>query len=58
MNKKKFKLTKNKAAFVDIIHTDAGYLGTNELSGDVDFFANGGRTSDQPNCQNITAIFS
>jgi len=32
------------------IHTDAGLLGTKGVSGHVDFFANGGRTKDQPAC--------
>jgi len=48
-----YKLDKSKADFVNIIHTDAGYFGTKELSGHVDFFVNGGRTRDQPACRNF-----
>lgn len=34
--------------FVDVIHTDAGLLGTSQNVGDVDFYPNGG--SKQPGC--------
>ncbi|XP_075985087.1 pancreatic triacylglycerol lipase-like [Anticarsia gemmatalis] len=42
------RLNKNDADFVDVIHTDAGVYGINELVGHVDFFPN--RGSEQPNC--------
>jgi len=48
-------LTKDKAHFVDILHTDAGFLGTAKLRGHVDFFANGGKGKDQPPCVAATA---
>lgn len=36
------RLIKDDAELVDIIHTNAGYLGRTDLLGHVDFFPNGG----------------
>lgn len=41
-------ISKNDASFVDIIHTDAGIVGTPFNTGTVDFWPNGGRR--QPGC--------
>ncbi|XP_070507980.1 lipase member H-like [Chironomus tepperi] len=41
-------LRKGNARFVDIIHTDAGLVGTTASTGDLDFWANGGKN--QPSC--------
>ena len=43
-----FRLDESDASYVDVIHTDAGVLGTNRRNGDVDFYPNGG--SRQPGC--------
>lgn len=43
-----FRLDETDASYVDVIHTDAGVLGTNRRDGDVDFYPNGG--SGQPGC--------
>ena len=48
---KELTLDKTKAKTVLIFHTDSGLLGTKVPRGHVDFFANGGRTKDQPTCQ-------
>jgi len=53
-----YKLDKSKAEFVDVLHTDAGIMGTTQLSGNVDFFANGGRSSDQPACTTFIETIS
>ncbi|KAJ8970109.1 hypothetical protein NQ314_001399, partial [Rhamnusium bicolor] len=45
---KNFKLTKDDAHQVQIIHTNAGFLGEVNQVGHVDFCVNGGRF--QPNC--------
>ena len=42
------RLDKSDAKYVDVIHTDAGGLGTDLVIGHADYFPNGGR--DQPNC--------
>lgn len=42
-------ISKNVAFFVDIIHTDAGVLGTSVSTGTVDFWPNGGKPV-QPGC--------
>jgi len=44
-------LDKDKADFVEIIHTGAGMLGTKVPRGHIDYFANGGRSMDQPYCK-------
>ncbi|XP_037047943.1 endothelial lipase-like [Bradysia coprophila] len=44
-------ISKSDAAFVDIIHTDAGVLGANVNTGTVDFWPNGGKN--QPGCSFI-----
>lgn len=43
------RLDPTDAAFVDIIHTCAGYLGYSQPCGHVDFYPNGG-TYRQPGC--------
>ena len=35
-------LDKTDAKYVDIIHTNAGYIGTADIVGDTDFLPNGG----------------
>lgn len=47
----KLNLNRNKAVFVEVLHTDAGAYGTTESLGDADYFANGGRGVDQPKCE-------
>ncbi|KAJ8710418.1 hypothetical protein PYW07_009784 [Mythimna separata] len=42
------RLTRNDAAFVDVIHTDAGVYGLDQKIGHVDFWPNSG--SEQPGC--------
>lgn len=46
----KFRLTKNDANFVEIIHTSSGSYGQYAQTGHVDFNVNGGRL--QPVCLN------
>ena len=46
--KEEYRLDKNDATFVDVIHTDAGFAGTTLNLGDADFYPNGGR--EQPGC--------
>ncbi|XP_068676124.1 inactive pancreatic lipase-related protein 1-like [Montipora foliosa] len=46
--KKEYRLDKNDATFVDVIHTDAGFAGTTLNMGDADFYPNGGHK--QPGC--------
>ena len=43
-----FRLDASDASYVDVMHTNAGSLGTNQASGDIDFYPNGGTT--QPGC--------
>ena len=45
---KDFRLDESDASYVDVIHTNAGFLGTNQRVGDIDFYPNGG--SHQPGC--------
>jgi len=45
-------LDKTKASYVDVIHSGSGMLGTKGPAGHVVFWANGGRTQDQPGCKN------
>ncbi|XP_024081436.1 lipase member H-B isoform X2 [Cimex lectularius] len=47
---KSFKLTKDDAHVVQVIHTNAGLLGEHPQIGHVDFCVNGGRS--QPACKN------
>lgn len=49
-----WKLDKNDADFVDVIHTSAGTFGKLEATGHVDFYVNGG--SLQPSCQSKKCI--
>lgn len=42
------RLDPSDALYVDVIHTDAGKLGTTTKGGHIDFFPNGG--SRQPGC--------
>ena len=42
------RLDPGDAEYVDVIHTDAGLLGTSQHVGHIDFFPNGG--SRQPGC--------
>lgn len=44
-----FKLTHDDAAHVQLILTNAGFLGQSALSGSVNYCVNGGR--DQPYCK-------
>lgn len=46
---KKFKLSKEDAYQVQVLHTNAGFLGEVNQIGHVDFCINGG--TDQPNCK-------
>ena len=43
-----FRLDPGDAAYVDVVHTDAGGIGTDEMVGHTAFFPNGGH--DQPGC--------
>ena len=45
---KDFRLDESDASYVDVIHTNAGVLGTNQRVGDIDFYPNGGKH--QPGC--------
>ncbi|KAM7428877.1 hypothetical protein ABFA07_020190 [Porites harrisoni] len=45
---KDFRLDESDASYVDVIHTNAGFLGTNQRVGDIDFYPNGGKH--QPGC--------
>lgn len=45
----RFRLTKDDAYQVQVIHTNAGFLGEVNQIGSVDFCVNGG--TDQPNCK-------
>lgn len=42
------RLSADDAELVDVIHTNAGYLGEQPAVGDIDFYPNGGRN--QPGC--------
>ncbi|XP_074619187.1 inactive pancreatic lipase-related protein 1-like [Acropora palmata] len=42
VTKNEAHLDKTDAKYVDIIHTNAGYIGTSDVVGDTDFFPNGG----------------
>lgn len=44
----RFRLTKDDAKVVQIIHTNAGFLGQSAFTGTIDFCVNGGQT--QPYC--------
>jgi len=44
------KLEPSSATFVDALHTDSGFYGSPQSFGHADFFANGGRSQDQPIC--------
>ena len=46
---KKFRLDESDARYVDVIHTDAGFYGTDRRGGHTDFYPNGG--SHQPGCR-------
>lgn len=46
---RQFRLTSEDAYHVQIIHTNAGFLGEANLIGHVDFCVNGGRN--QPGCK-------
>lgn len=48
----KYRLSKEDAEFVDIIHTDGGIFGFKASIGHADFFPNGG-TAIQPGCTDI-----
>ena len=41
---KKVHLDKSDAQYVDIVHTNAGFIGTADVVGHTDFFPNGGST--------------
>ena len=45
---KDFRLDESDANYVDVIHTNAGVLGTSQRVGDIDFYPNGGKH--QPGC--------
>lgn len=45
---KDFRLDESDASYVDVIHTNAGFLGTSQRVGDIDFYPNGGKH--QPGC--------
>ena len=45
---KDFRLDESDASYVDVIHTNAGVLGTSQRVGDIDFYPNGGKH--QPGC--------
>ena len=45
---KDFRLDEDDATYVDVIHTNAGVLGTSQRVGDIDFYPNGGEH--QPGC--------
>jgi Lipase len=44
-----FRLTRDDARVVQVIHTNAGFLGQQSMSGTVDFCINGG--AEQPYCK-------
>lgn len=46
--KDEYILTKNDADYVDIVHTNAGFIGKFKPTGHADFYANSGIL--QPNC--------
>lgn len=50
-------LSSTDAAFVDAIHTDPGYFGTNYSAATVDFWPNG-RSGIQPGCETDNLITS
>lgn len=49
-------LRSTDALFVDVIHTDAGFLGSPETTGTVDFWPNGGSRI-QPGCPELAFPF-
>lgn len=49
-----FRLTRDDANFVEIIHTNSGLYGEYPQTGHVDFSINGGRL--QPSCANQPTI--
>lgn len=51
-----FRLTKDDANFVQVIHTNAGLLGETPAIGHVDFCVNGGTM--QPSCQRESQVIS
>lgn len=48
---------KNDAVFVDVIHTDWGFIGIDYFAGDVDFFPNGG-VGAQPYCRSFLSFIT
>lgn len=50
-----WKLDKNDADFVDVIHTNAGIYGKIEQCGNVDFYVNGGQN--QPGCNHHKSLY-
>lgn len=51
-----FRLTRDDANFVQVIHTNAGILGESAPIGHIDFCVNGGTM--QPGCQREPQIIS
>jgi hypothetical protein len=49
------RLDTSDAEYVDVIHSDGGFLGTLEPIGHVDFYPNGGRA--QRGCQRIASLY-